>query len=77
MTLSTRPPSQRDSDIDWGSREVGDPGSGCSSVADLGQPGAPSHHWRADDDCRKCVEWDLLWVGPDDVGVIETTAVTL
>ena len=71
MTLLTKCLSQRDSDIDWGSREVGDPCSGGSSVADPRQPGAPSHHWREDDDCRKCVGWDLLWVGPNDVGVIE------
>ena len=77
MTLSTRCPSQRDLDINWGSREVGHLCSGGSSVVDPGQPGAPSHHWRADDDFRKCVEWDLLWVGPDDVGVVEMTIVSL
>lgn len=77
MTLSTRCQSQRDSNIHWGSREVGDPGSGRSSVADLGQPGLPSHHWRADDDCGKCAEWDLLWVGPDDVGINEMTVVAM
>ena len=69
----TECPSQRDSDIYLGYREVGDPGSGRSSVADRGQLGTPSHHWRADDDCRECVGWDLLWVGPDDVGVAEMT----
>ena len=77
MTLSTRPLSQRDSDTNWGSREVRDPCSGGSSVADLGQPGIPSQHLRADDDYRECVEWDLLWVGPDDVGVVETTVVAM
>ena len=75
--MSTRCLSQRDSDIDWGSREVGDSGSGGNSVVDLGQPGAPSHHWRADDDCRKCIEWDLLWVGPDDAVISEMTTVTV
>ena len=44
---------------------------------DFGQPGIPSHHWRVDDDCRECVGWDLLWVGLDDVGVIEMTVVTV
>ena len=77
MTLSTRPPIQRDSDTNWGSREVRDPCSGCSGAADPGQPGTPSHHWGADDDCGECVEWDLLWVGPNDVGVIETTVVAV
>ena len=75
--MSTKCPSKRDSDIDWGSREVGDLGSGSNSVADFGKPGIPSHHWRADDDFRECVGWDLLWVGLDDVGVGETIAVAM
>ena len=77
MTLSTECPSQGDSDIHWGSREVGDPGSGHNNVADSGQSRAPSHHWRVDDDCRECVGWDLLWVGPDDVGVAKMTVVAM
>ena len=71
--MLTRPPSQRDSDTSWGSKEVRDLCSGGNSVVDPGQPGAPSHHWRADDDCRGCVGWDLLWLGPYDVVVIEMT----
>ena len=39
--------------------------------------GAPSHHWGADDDCGECVEWDLLWVGPNDDGVAKMTVVAL
>ena len=66
MTLLTGSPSQGDSDIDRGSRETRDPCSGRSGAAYPGQPGAPSHHWGADDDRRECVEWDLLWVGPND-----------
>ena len=41
------------------------------------KPGTPSHHWRVDDACGESVEWYLLWVGPDDVGVIETTVFAL
>ena len=74
MTLSTRCPSQRDSDIHWGSREVGDPGCGRSSVSGLGEPGVSSHHWRVYDDCRECVGGDLLWVGLDDVGEMTVVA---
>ena len=77
MTLSTKCPSQGESDIYWGFTEVGDPGSGRSGDVDLGQSSAPSHHWREDDDCRECVGWDLLWLGPDDVGVAETTVVVM
>ena len=39
------------------------------------KPGTPPHHWREDDACGKCVEWDLLWVSPNDVGVGKTTVV--
>ena len=77
VTLSTGSPSQGESDTDRGSREIRDPCSGHSGVGDLGQPGTPSHHWGVDDDCGECVEWDLLWVGPNDVGVIKTTVATL
>ena len=75
--MSTGSPSQRDSDTDQGPREIGDPCSGYSSVADRGQPGIPSHHWGADGDCGECVEWNLLWVGPNDVGVVKMIAVAL
>ena len=75
--MSTGSPSQRDADTDRGPRETGDPSSGCSDAADPGQLGVPSHHWGADDDRRECVEWDLLWVGPNDVGVVKTTAVAV
>ena len=75
--MSTRLLSQRDSDIDWGLREIRDPCSGRSDAVDPGQPGAPSHHWGADDDRRECVEWDLLWVGPNDVGVVKMTVVAM
>ena len=72
-----RSPSQRDSDTDQGPREVRDSCGGHSGATDPGHPGAPSHHKGADDDCGESVEWDLLWVSPYDVGVIETTAVAL
>ena len=75
--LPTGSPSQRDADTDRGPRETGDPGSGHNSAVDPGQPGIPSHHWGVDDDRRECVEWDLLWVGPNDVGVVKTIVVTL
>ena len=65
------------SDLDWGPREIRDSCSGHSSAAYPGQPGAPSHHWGADDDCGECVEWDLIWVGPNDVGVAKATLVAL
>ena len=39
--------------------------------------GVPSHHEGADDDCGECVEWDLLWVGPNDAGVIKTIVFSL
>ena len=48
-----------------------------SGNTDPGQPGTPSPNWGVDDDCGECVEWDLLRVGPNDVGVIKTTAVAL
>ena len=70
-------PNQRDSNTDQGPREIRDPCGGHSGSADPGQLGAPSHHWGADDDCGECVEWDLLWVGPNDVGVVKTIAVAL
>ena len=75
--MSTESPSQGDSDTDRGSREIRDPCSGRSGAADPGKPGVASHHWGADDDRRECVEWDLLWVGPNDVGVIKMTVVAL
>ena len=77
MTLSTGAPSQRDTDIDRGPRETGDPGSGRSSAADPGKLGIPSHHRGVDDACRDSVEWDLLWVGPNDVGVAKVTVVAM
>ena len=77
MALSTGSSSQRDSDTGRGPREIGDPCSGRSGAVDPGQPGVPLHHWGADDDCRECVEWDLLWVGPNDAGVVKTTVVAL
>ena len=77
MALLTGSPSQRDTDTDRGPRETGDPGSGRSGAADPGQPDIPSHHWGANDDRRECVQWDLLWVGPNGVGVVKTTVVTL
>ena len=36
-----------------------------------GQLGTPSHYGRTDDVGGECFEWDLLWVGPDDAGIIE------
>ena len=77
MPLSSRTPIQRDSYIYRGPREVRDLCCGRSNAADLGKPGAPSHHWGADDAYGECAEWDLLWVGPNDVVVVETTVVTL
>ena len=77
MTLSTESPSQGDSDTDRGSREARDPCSDRNCAAYPGQPGVPSHHRGADDACRECVEWDLLWVGPNDAGVVKTTVVAL
>ena len=77
MPLSTRSPSQGDSDTHRGFGEVRDPCCGYSGAMDPGQPGIPSHHWRADDDCRECLGWYLLWVGLDDFGVNETTFVAM
>ena len=75
--MSTGSPSQGDSDTDRGSREARNPCSGCRCAAYPGQLGIPSHHWGADDDGGECVEWDLLWVGPNAVGVVKTTDVAL
>ena len=75
--MLTGSPSQGDSDTDRGSREIRDPCSGRSGAAYPGQPGTPSHHWGADDDSGECVEWDLLWVGPNDVGVAKATVVAM
>ena len=77
MPLLTRSPSQGDSDTYRGFGEVREPCCGRRGAADPGQPGTPPHHRRADDTCGECVGWDLLWVGPDDVVVIETTVVAM
>ena len=29
------------------------------------------------DACGECFEWDLLWVGPDDAVIIETTVLAM
>ena len=68
--MSTESPSQGDSDTDRGPREIRDTCSGRNGAADPRQLGAPSYHWGAYDDCGQSVEWDLLWVGPNDVGVV-------
>ena len=44
---------------------------------DPGKLGTPPHHWRADDACGECVEWDLLWVGLDDFVIVEMTVVAM
>ena len=75
--MLTRPPSQRDVDTNRVSRDVRDLCCGHNGTANLGHPGAPSHHWREDDSCGESVEWDLLWVGPDDVVIIETIVVAM
>ena len=75
--MSTRPPYQRELDTDHGYREVRDPCYGRSAAADPGKLGSPSHHWRADDACGEIIEWDLLWVDPYDVGVVEMKAIAL
>ena len=72
MPLLTRSPCQGDMDTHQGSREVRDLCYGRSGAADPRQPGTPPHHWREDDACGECVEWDLLWVGLDDVVFVET-----
>ena len=75
--MSTSYPSQGDLDTHWGFAEVRDPCCGRSGVADPRQPGTPPHHWRVDDACGECVEWDLLWVGPDDVFIVEMIVITM
>ena len=75
--MSTGSPSQRDTDTDRRPRETGDPGSGRSSAANPRQPSVPSHYWGVDDDRRECVEWDLIWVGPNDFRVVKMTVVAL
>ena len=77
MPFLTRSPCKRDTDTHQGSREVRDLCCGRSSAVDPGQPGIPSHHGGENDACGECFEWDLLWVGPDDVVVIETKDVTM
>ena len=77
MPLSTGSSSQGDLNIDRGSREARNPCSGRSCAANPGQPGVPSHHWGADDVSGKCIGWDLLWVGPNAVGVAKATVVTM
>lgn len=75
--MLTRSPSQGDSDTHQGSREVRYPCFGRSDVVNPGQPGTPPHHWREDDACGESVEWDVLWVGPDDVVIVEMTIVAM
>ena len=77
VSLSTGSPSQGDSNTDRGSREARNPCSGHSCATNPGHPGVPSHHWGADDDSGKCAGWDLLWVGPNDVGVAKATVVAM
>ena len=77
MPFLTRSPSQGVSDTHRGFGEVRDPCYGRSGAVDLGKPGTPSHHRGSNDAYGECFEWDLLWVGPDDVVVIETIVVAM
>ena len=77
MPLLTRSPCQGEMDIDQGSREVRDLCCGHNYAVDPRHPGTPPHHWRVDDASGECVEWDLLWVGSNDVVIVETIIVSM